>query len=102
MAAATLGTPCTGTCHRPIRPYGIPASDAPGTISDSGHGMCLSCKRHSNGQSMARVNARKARQMEDGILLVTIRPEIMDAARTKVVRWYPGDTELLRMLGMAA
>ena len=72
------------------------------TYWNRGNRYCRECSRAAGRRYHARGNGDDDWQMEELIPTVTIRPEIMDAARQKVTRWYPGDHELLRMLGMAA
>lgn len=92
---------CAGTCTRQLRGQRVPAADAPGTVAIASKGMCISCWRHEQGLSVKRVDATRRRLDVSPILLaVAVTPETMAAARTKVMRWFPGDTQLLDMIGL--
>ena len=94
---------CAGTCGRGLRGQRVPAADAPGTVVLASKGLCMSCYRHAKGQSMGRVDSIRRRQDVAAIVLpVNVTPATMAAARAKVMAWFPGDTELLDIIGIPA
>lgn len=96
------GTACT-TCKRTMRASTTPVADAPGTMGHGAKGLCVTCYSHSRGRGGTRIDEVKRRQDVSAITHpVNVTPETMATATAKVKRWFPGDRQLLDMLGMTS
>ena len=86
-----------------MRPNGTLVADHPDTVVEVAFGMCGTCYRHTKGPTPARLGIIRRRQDVAAIVLpVNVTPATMAAARAKVMAWFPGDTELLDIIGLTA